>query len=199
MRLSPLSASSSWGRWQPSVAVDPTRRIVQRGPIPGLSLIVSPIVTGLVMERWGEWRESRGNQRSLRRSGAARSSRLRWHWFDSCCWRNKGASPGLFMNLRIDAPRSNHKRTKRTGDVWLRNPRKLLTSSSPVVSSVVAAPDAPAAAGHVQRTRCMRGSTVNAAPEKCGTPERRRAEAPRASSTRCRYGGPEPHDAKSYP
>lgn len=40
-------------------------RIVQRGPIPGLSLIVAPIVTGLVMDRWGEWRDSRGSERSF--------------------------------------------------------------------------------------------------------------------------------------
>ena len=40
-------------------------RIVQRGPIPGLSLVISPIVSGLVMDRWGDWRESRGAERSF--------------------------------------------------------------------------------------------------------------------------------------
>jgi hypothetical protein len=39
-------------------------RIFQPGPVRGLSLIVSPIVTGLVMERYGQWREDRGWSRS---------------------------------------------------------------------------------------------------------------------------------------
>jgi hypothetical protein len=39
-------------------------RIFQPGPVPGLSLVVSPLVTGLIMDRYGEWREGRGSSRS---------------------------------------------------------------------------------------------------------------------------------------
>jgi hypothetical protein len=39
-------------------------RIFQPGPVRGVSLIVSPIVTGLVMERYGQWREDRAWSRS---------------------------------------------------------------------------------------------------------------------------------------
>jgi hypothetical protein len=43
--------------------IRPTR-VFQPGAIPGLSLLVSPILTGLIMDRYGEWRESRGSTRS---------------------------------------------------------------------------------------------------------------------------------------
>jgi hypothetical protein len=39
-------------------------RIFQPGPIRGLSLVVSPILTGVVMDRYGQWREARGQLRS---------------------------------------------------------------------------------------------------------------------------------------
>ena len=39
-------------------------RILQPGPVRGLSLIVSPILNGIVMERYGQWREDRGGSRS---------------------------------------------------------------------------------------------------------------------------------------
>jgi cytochrome c biogenesis protein CcdA len=40
------------------------RRILQPGPVRGLSLIASPIVTGIVMERYGQWREDSLRSRS---------------------------------------------------------------------------------------------------------------------------------------
>ena len=39
-------------------------RILHPGPVRGLSLIVSPLVNGIVMERYGQWREDRGGSRS---------------------------------------------------------------------------------------------------------------------------------------
>lgn len=39
-------------------------RIFQPGPVRGLSLLVSPLITGVVMERYGEWREGKGAPRS---------------------------------------------------------------------------------------------------------------------------------------
>ena len=39
-------------------------RIFQPGPIRGLSLVLSPIFTGVVMDRYGQWREARGQSRS---------------------------------------------------------------------------------------------------------------------------------------
>jgi len=39
-------------------------RIFQPGPVRGVSLFVSPLVTGVVMDRYGEWREGRGASRS---------------------------------------------------------------------------------------------------------------------------------------
>jgi hypothetical protein len=39
-------------------------RILQPGPVRGASLIVSPLFTGVVMERYGQWREDRGATRS---------------------------------------------------------------------------------------------------------------------------------------
>lgn len=39
-------------------------RIFQPGPVRGLSLIVSPLVTGMAMHRFGEWCEGRGLSRS---------------------------------------------------------------------------------------------------------------------------------------
>ena len=38
-------------------------RIVRPGPIRGLSLVLSPLISGLVMERYGQWRETRGEAR----------------------------------------------------------------------------------------------------------------------------------------
>ena len=35
-------------------------RIFDPGPFRGVSLILSPLVTGFVMKRYGEWRETRG-------------------------------------------------------------------------------------------------------------------------------------------
>lgn len=43
--------------------IHPTR-LFQPGVVPGLSLLVSPLLTGLIMDRYGEWRESRGSTRS---------------------------------------------------------------------------------------------------------------------------------------
>jgi hypothetical protein len=40
-------------------------RIFDPGPFRGVSLILSPLVTGVVMDRYGEWRESRGGSRSV--------------------------------------------------------------------------------------------------------------------------------------
>jgi hypothetical protein len=39
--------------------------IFDPGPFRGISLIVSPLVTGFVMDRYGEWRERRGGSRSV--------------------------------------------------------------------------------------------------------------------------------------
>ena len=39
-------------------------RIFQPGPVPGMSLVLSPLITGVVMHRYGEWREDRGQMRS---------------------------------------------------------------------------------------------------------------------------------------
>jgi hypothetical protein len=39
-------------------------RIFQPGPVPGASLVLSPLITGVVMHRYGEWREDRGRTRS---------------------------------------------------------------------------------------------------------------------------------------
>jgi len=39
-------------------------RIFRPGPLPGTSLLVSPLITGLVMDRYGHWRESKGVGRS---------------------------------------------------------------------------------------------------------------------------------------
>jgi hypothetical protein len=38
--------------------------VFRPGPIPGLSLLLSPLVTGIVMDRYGEWREGRESRRS---------------------------------------------------------------------------------------------------------------------------------------
>jgi hypothetical protein len=38
--------------------------ILRPSPIPGISLLVSPLVSGLLMDRYGEWRERDGVQRS---------------------------------------------------------------------------------------------------------------------------------------
>jgi hypothetical protein len=35
-------------------------RLVTGTPVPGISLVLSPILAGLVMDRYGHWRESRG-------------------------------------------------------------------------------------------------------------------------------------------
>jgi hypothetical protein len=40
-------------------------RILQPGPFRGASLLVSPVITGLVMDRYGQWREDRGAGRSF--------------------------------------------------------------------------------------------------------------------------------------
>jgi len=40
-------------------------RILQPGPIRGASLFLSPLVTGMVMDRYGQWREDRGVERSF--------------------------------------------------------------------------------------------------------------------------------------
>jgi hypothetical protein len=39
-------------------------RILRPGPLPGMSLLVSPLITGLVMDRYGQWREGKGVGRS---------------------------------------------------------------------------------------------------------------------------------------
>jgi hypothetical protein len=39
------------------------RRLIARSPIPGLSLILSPIVTGIAMDRIGEFWRERGRDR----------------------------------------------------------------------------------------------------------------------------------------
>jgi hypothetical protein len=40
-------------------------RILQPGPFRGVSLLVSPVITGLIMDRYGQWREDRGAGRSF--------------------------------------------------------------------------------------------------------------------------------------
>jgi hypothetical protein len=40
-------------------------RIFQPGPLPGASLLLSPLISGAVMERYGRWREERGASRSF--------------------------------------------------------------------------------------------------------------------------------------
>lgn len=39
-------------------------RIIQNNPVPGVSLLLSPVVTGLLMEAYGRWRTHRGGQPS---------------------------------------------------------------------------------------------------------------------------------------
>ena len=39
-------------------------RVLQPGPVRGMSLVLSPITTGVVMDRYGQWREDRGGSRS---------------------------------------------------------------------------------------------------------------------------------------
>lgn len=39
-------------------------RIFQPGPVRGVTLFLSPLVTGVVMDRYGEWREGLGASRS---------------------------------------------------------------------------------------------------------------------------------------
>ena len=39
-------------------------RIFRQGPLPGASLLVSPLLNGFAMERFGRWRETRGRTRS---------------------------------------------------------------------------------------------------------------------------------------
>jgi hypothetical protein len=36
-------------------------RLFQPGPLPGASLLISPLVTGLVMDRYGRWRKGKGS------------------------------------------------------------------------------------------------------------------------------------------
>ena len=38
--------------------------VFSRGPLPGLSLLISPLLSALVMDRFGRWRERRGHARS---------------------------------------------------------------------------------------------------------------------------------------
>lgn len=40
-------------------------RIVGPGPIPGLSLLFTPLISGVVMERYGQWLDSRGKPRTF--------------------------------------------------------------------------------------------------------------------------------------
>jgi hypothetical protein len=35
-------------------------RILEPGPVPGASLVLSPLITGVVMDRYGRWTERRG-------------------------------------------------------------------------------------------------------------------------------------------
>jgi hypothetical protein len=44
-------------------AIWPTR-VFEPGPLPGISLLLSPLLSGLVMEGIGRWRERRGQTRS---------------------------------------------------------------------------------------------------------------------------------------
>ena len=39
-------------------------RVFRPGPVPGASLVLSPLVTGAMMHRYGDWREDRGGRRS---------------------------------------------------------------------------------------------------------------------------------------
>ena len=39
-------------------------RVFRPGPLPGTSLLVSPLITGLLMDRYGQWREGKGVGRS---------------------------------------------------------------------------------------------------------------------------------------
>jgi hypothetical protein len=39
-------------------------RLFRPGPLPGASLLVSPLITGLVMDRYGQWRADHGGARS---------------------------------------------------------------------------------------------------------------------------------------
>ena len=39
-------------------------RMFRPGPVPGASLLVSPLITGLVMDRYGQWRDGKGIGRS---------------------------------------------------------------------------------------------------------------------------------------
>lgn len=47
-----------------SVLVQP-RRILPAAPVAGISVVLSPIVAGILMGRYGEWRRSRGSATSL--------------------------------------------------------------------------------------------------------------------------------------
>ncbi len=38
--------------------------IFRPGPVPGISLLVSPLISGLIMDRYGDWRERHGGERS---------------------------------------------------------------------------------------------------------------------------------------
>jgi AcrR family transcriptional regulator len=38
-------------------------RVIAPGPIPGASLIITPLLNGLLMHEYGAWRRSRGNER----------------------------------------------------------------------------------------------------------------------------------------
>jgi hypothetical protein len=40
-------------------------RMIRYPPIPGLSLFVSPLISGLMMERYGQWLEKRGGSPSF--------------------------------------------------------------------------------------------------------------------------------------
>ena len=40
-------------------------RIIGPGPIPGLSLLFTPLISGVVMERYGQWLDSRGKPRTF--------------------------------------------------------------------------------------------------------------------------------------
>ena len=44
-------------------AIWPTR-LFSTSPLPGASLLISPLLSGLAMERLGRWREARGQTRS---------------------------------------------------------------------------------------------------------------------------------------
>ena len=39
-------------------------RILEPGPVQGASLFLSPLIAGLLMDRYGQWREGRGLARS---------------------------------------------------------------------------------------------------------------------------------------